>query len=226
MFGTLLSTDSFVTVLHGLLTAVLSNPADVLVWIRELIRYAFRLMPKQGMYEVLEHHAQLELCDPSGHLAVYSKKQRVRFLQDNIIAYQDQAWGDGDIFADYQCSPGVPVDRYREGQRYRILISLRGTKKRGDIEEFLIQRTIKNGFTHPVEDLQTDIDHVTRLLTVTLVFPKTRPAREVRLIEKHAERSHVLGAETTRSLPDGRRQVMWRCTNPKRFEAYLLRWQW
>jgi hypothetical protein len=95
---------------------------------------------------VLEHRVTLELKDTKGKKAIYRKYQRIKFTQDNVIAYQDNAWGAGNIFADYKCSPGVAVDRYKEGHRYRILISLRETKNRGDGEVINIQRTIKDGF--------------------------------------------------------------------------------
>ena len=52
--------------------------------------------PAPGTYEVLDHSATLDL-QQGGKLAIYRKRQRVRFLRDNIIAYQDIAWGDGDI---------------------------------------------------------------------------------------------------------------------------------
>ena len=39
----------------------------------------------------------------------------MRYLQDNIIAYHDQTWDDGDILLDYRCTPGTAVDRYRLG---------------------------------------------------------------------------------------------------------------
>ena len=53
----------------------------------------FRFLP--GMYEVLDYQAQLVLKDSKGKTAVYTKRQHVHFLQNNVIAYQDQAWGDG-----------------------------------------------------------------------------------------------------------------------------------
>lgn len=99
---------------------------------------------QRGLYEVLAHTSTLELCDPQGKRAIYKKNQRVRFLQNNTIVYQDMAWGDGDIFAEYDCTPGVPVDRYQEGHRWQVLISLRETKNRGDVEE------IKTDFASPV----------------------------------------------------------------------------
>ena len=51
----------------------------------------------QGLYEVLEYDTTLELKDGKGERAVFRKCQKVRYLQDNVIAYQDQAWGDGKI---------------------------------------------------------------------------------------------------------------------------------
>lgn len=180
----------------------------------------------RGLYEVLEHEGQLELCDEGGHKVIYAKRQKVKFLQDNIIAYQDQAWGDGEIFADYNCTPGVPVDRYREGNRYRVLISLREAKKHNDVEQFHIQRTITDGFTSSKEDFQTDIDHMTRNLTLQVVFPANRPPQHVYLIERHAKRSQELGADHIHLLADGRIEVNWQTTTPKLYETYILRWEW
>ena len=178
------------------------------------------------MYEALEHDIRLELRDTSGHTAVYSKHQKVRFLQSNVIAFQDQAWGDGDIFADYKCSPGVPVDRYREGHRYRILISLRQSKQRGDVEEFHIERRIKNGFIKSTEDLQTEIDHKTLEVSMTVVFPQARWAKKIVLIEQKTARVTELESKNTQILPDGRQQVQWHMSYPKQFEAYFLHWEW
>lgn len=153
------------------------------------------LRPLRGMYEVLEYETKLELLDTEGKLAVYTKRQKVQFLQDNIIAFQDQEWGDGDIFAEYKCSPGVPVDKYRDGNKYRILISLRETKNRGDIVDFHIDRTIRDGFVRPTEDYQVDIDHYTRELTLTVVFPKERTPKQVKVIEQKSQRTLELSTE-------------------------------
>jgi hypothetical protein len=91
-----------------------------------------------------------------------------------VVAYQDQAWGDGQIFADYRCSSGVAVDRYQEGNRWRVLISLRQTYNRGDCEVFHIKRTIRNDFTGKTENFQDKIDHHTHKASFRVVFPKER----------------------------------------------------
>ena len=202
--------------------------ADFVALVARLIlpRLAGLWRRPEGMYEVLAHELQLELCDPEGHAATLRKHQKVMFLQDNIIAYQDQAWGDGDLFADYKCSPGMAVDRYRDGHKMRILISLRETKNRGDIEDFHIQRAIRDGFVREVEDFQVDIDHATRRLSMRVVFPGERTPKQVKLIEQTAQRTTELSPESLQPLPDGRWQVSWETEQPRLHEVYILRWAW
>jgi hypothetical protein len=179
-----------------------------------------------GIYEVLDYEARLELLDAEGSKARFTKRQRVRFLQDNVIAYQDQAWGDGEFLVNYRCSPGVAADQYREGHKYRILISLRETKNRGDVAEFFIERTIKQGFTKSVEDFQIDIDHFTKHLKLVIVFPLERLPKQVKLLQQHGRRTKTLEAEARHVLPDGRQQVVWETRHLKLHEAYVVRWEW
>ncbi len=54
-----------------------------MVW--KLINAGLRIRPPDGMYEVLEYACRLELLDLKGQQAVYTKRQKVRFLQDGII---------------------------------------------------------------------------------------------------------------------------------------------
>ena len=58
-----------------------------------------------GMYEVLEYESTLELKDRGGKRAAFKKREKVRCLQDNVIAYQNQAWGDGEILVNCRCTP-------------------------------------------------------------------------------------------------------------------------
>lgn len=70
---------------------------DILIDLWQIARKLIvRHFPK-GPYEVLEYESTPELLDPEGKHATFTKRERVRYLQDNIIAYQDQAWGDGEV---------------------------------------------------------------------------------------------------------------------------------
>lgn len=202
--------------------------SEVVAVVAEFVlpRVAGVLARPQGMYEVLDYQAELELKDGEGHEAVVRKQQSVRYLQDYIIAYQDQAWGDGEIFADYKCSPGVPVDTYRDGNTYRVLISLREAKSRGDEDTFHIERTVRDGFTRTIEDFQIDVDHRCRRLTMAVIFPPDRLPKTVKLIEHRDERTAELTRQGSVQLADGRHKYEWRTNKPKTGAEYGLRWEW
>lgn len=189
-------------------------------------RYIRRFHQPPGMYEVLEHHARLELHDAKGKKATYFKDQKVRFLQNHIMAYQDQAWGDGNIFADYKCSPGVAVDRYQQGNVWRILISLRQTKHKGDLETFHIERAIEDGFVKSVEHFQARIDHPTQHLFMSVIFPAKRFPKHMAIVEQSSNRTIELNASNIQTLPDGQTLAIWSMEYPKVGEAYNLRWEW
>ena len=87
-------------------------------------RPPWRGWANKGLFEVLEYESTLTLKDKQGKRATFKKHEKVCYLQENIIAYQDQAWVDGEVLCNYRCSPGIPVDRYRPGQKTYILISL------------------------------------------------------------------------------------------------------
>jgi len=61
----------------------------------------------QGLYEVLDYEATLELKDKRGKRACVRKYEKVRYLQNNIITFQDQAWGDGKILINYRLLPRI-----------------------------------------------------------------------------------------------------------------------
>jgi hypothetical protein len=178
------------------------------------------------MYEILEFDSTLELLDPLGKHAVFRKHQRVKFLQDNI-AFQDYAWGEGaDIFATYRCEPGVVVDRYQEGDRWNILISLRATKQRGDIEDFHIERKVIKGFLKKEEWYQVEIRNPTQRLQMSVIFPQTRRCQRAQLIKRSRHRTMELGPEHLHDLADGRQMLRWEVTDIRHLEVYTIKWWW
>ena len=181
---------------------------------------------REGLYEILEYDSTLELLDPQGKTATFKKHQRVRFIQDFTIAFEDYVWGDGQIFDDYACSPGVVVDRYQEGDRHNVLISLRETKRRGEIEDFYIQRVAKNGFTKAEEWWQVEIRHPTRRLKLSAIFPPKRRCRRAALLRRSQHTATVLGPEHFTDLPDSRQLLTWETGKIRDFEIFTLKWRW
>ncbi len=96
---------------------VLKLYIEALRCLRDQFRY-------HGMYEILDYEATLEILDLKGKKAVLTRREVIRFLQDNVVAIHDHAWGDGELFAEYRCQPGAPVDSYEDGSKWNVLISL------------------------------------------------------------------------------------------------------
>ena len=197
----------------------------LLTWIWKLLWKIIRKYSKQGMYEVLDYETKLTIHDPKGKSAILAKYEKVRFLQDNIIAYQDQAWGDGKILQNYRCSAGVPVDTYRVGQKTYVLISLRALKTKGEVTDFNIQWKMKDGFLKPMGFWGTDISHSTNHIKIQVVFPKSRPPQTVVIVETNGQKEKSLEKGIS-LLPDKRSQITWEKNNPRLYEQYVLKWTW
>lgn len=207
--------------------ALLGGPwLEALAELWKLARKVWRGLAEEGMYEVLEHEAILELVDAKGKRAIVHKRQKVRYLQNNIIAYQDQAWGDGEILVDYQCSPGKEADRYRVGHKTNVLISLREVKERGEEDEFNIQWEFRNSFTQSVEEWGTEISHRTKKLKIQVVFPQERRPHQVSLVEHLRQRTRLIARDAIKRLPNGRYAATWEIDKPRLHEQYSFKWEW
>jgi hypothetical protein len=180
----------------------------------------------QGIYEVLEQSRTVIIHDPKGRIASVDTTQRVRFRQNHIAALLDYVWGDGHILREYRCSPGVPVDRYKEGTRHVVLISLREHKNRGDELTFTTHRQVIGGFTRASECWESEVYHRTHRLEVRILFPRQRRCRRATVAVQSTGHTVALGPSDWRFLPDGRQELVWVCDQPKLNERYLLRWEW
>jgi len=105
------------------------------------------------------------------------------------------AWGNGEIFLNYRCTPVTPIDRYRSGYKTNILISRRKVKNKVDVDEFNIEWGIRQRFRQQAEQWETHVAHRTKRLKIEVVFPGSRPPRFPILIEGNHQRSHDLGRE-------------------------------
>lgn len=192
---------------------------DILDELRDKVGY-------HGMYEILEYEATLELMDELGAKAKFTRHQVIRLLQDNVVAIHDHAWGEGEIFAEYHCQPGVPVDFYQDGSRFNILISLRETKNRGDVIDLWVERIVKEGFMREEEWLETEVDHLTEQVKLAVVFPIERPCRRATITQRNANDTVTLDERHFSIMSDGRQRVSWENKRPKLHDLYTLKWQW
>ena len=181
---------------------------------------------QEGMYRVLDYESTLEIIDKKGKKAKFSKRKKVKYLQDNIVVYQDCAWGDGKILLNYQCNPGKAVDRYRSGYKTIILLSLHEVKNRGDVDDFHIRWDIKDGFIKPEESWETLISQKTEKFRLNVIFPMNRRPLRTKVEESNSGKTHQLNKDNFSTLPDGRIKVTWEKKIPRLFESYILKWKW
>ena len=208
--------------LGGLDQLLIPLLGDLYGWVKAFIQN----ITKPGMYEVLNYETTLEILDAKGKSAILTKIEEVRFLQNNIIAFQDQAWGSGKILIDYKCTPGVPVDFYQFAHKTYILISLRSVMQKGDITKFEIFWKINDGFKKPNGFWSTDINHFTKVMKVNVIFPKGRPPLKLLTVESNRQLTKELQKDVITQLPDNRWQVTWEKQNPRLYEHYILKWEW
>ena len=199
---------------------------EVIAQIWNLGKKIFRGFSNEGIYEALDYEYQIELQDKDGEHATIKKREKVRYLQDNITSFQDWAWGDKKIFLNYRCSPGTPVDEFRLGHKTCKLISLRETRNKGDIDEFHMEWEMKRGFSKTTGFWGTGIRYRTKKVTVKVIFPTDRPPIHASITESNLKRTQILGPEAQKLLLDGRTMVVWENSNPRLYETYVLKWEW
>jgi len=206
--------------------------ADLFGFLRELLSMIAQLGPMirerrfQGIYEVLEQHRTITIHDVRGHVVTVDTTEKVRFRQNHVAAITDYVWGDGKFLAEYRCSPGVPVDCYKEGSRYAILISLREHKNPGDEVCLKTHRKIVGGFTRSAECWENDIYHRMGKSEIRVIFPRDRRCQRATVTRRNAGKTIALGPEHFQVLPDGRQQLSWAIKKPKLHERYALHWEW
>lgn len=189
-------------------------------------RHLWARLSYRGMYEILDYDATLEIMDIKGEKARLTRREHIRFLQDNVVAIHDHAWGDGKFLCNYKCQSGVPVDIYEDGSKHNILISLRETKNKGDEIELWVERTIRGGFTADEEWLETEVDHLMRKLTLSIAFPKGRPCRRATLSRRSTGKVTPLPQKHFALLPDGRQKLTWETRRPRLHDRYTIKWAW
>ena len=181
---------------------------------------------KPGMYEVLDYESTLEIMDPRGMVAKFQKSERVRFLQDNVIAIQDQVWGFNKNIFDYKCSPGEPVDYYESGHKTLVVISLREIRSRNDEVDLNMQWYLKGDPIGKTGVWETYINQYTHRITMSIIFPSERPPIRIWVNEGNKKRIIELGKKALSQLPDKQWQLTWDKKNPVMYETYSLTWEW
>ena len=175
-------------------------------------------------YEVLNYEAVVEVLDTEGHEAAYTRHERVRFLQDDVLILDDYGWGNGIAFAAHEVYPGEFVKREMTGSRLRSTVRLPQPYNEGDEMTLSVERMIKNGFVSPSECwLEAELYHEVRHVLLKVILPAGRPVRAARLVFPGLAGSETLDVVP---LPDGRQSISYEDGDPVQGRRYTVLWHW
>jgi hypothetical protein len=172
-------------------------------------------------YEVLDYNATLILHDGKGNRATLRRTQTIRFLQDQVSALLDHAWGDGVLVTGYRHSAGAISDSFKDQGVRHMVVDLKHPRSRGELLTFSVEREVREAFLSPDGWVETTIDHPVRHLRRRVIFPKERRAQWATL---QAGASYVFVPIVT--LDDGRTCVEFEVSAPQSDLAYRMRFSW
>lgn len=148
----------------------------------------------------------------------------MRFLAEEAGVVRDLVWGDGVVFQRYAVTGARAVHARREGPKHVVWLGLPERPSKGERATVRSTRTIVDGFTEPDEYFELEVERPTRLLSLTLVFPESRPPRRASL----SATPRVSGKRLLRTRWDlGPRpylQVILK--QPRPFTRYRVDWSW
>jgi len=225
ILGVLAVTVGIIALLRNTLAGAIILAATILAG-TAIALYAFIIRDRfGGLYEFDSEDHLWDIQDAEGRKAVVKKSRRIRFLQDEVFAIRDYAWGDGNVLAAFSCDPGHVADTYSSDGRHSIVITLRETKRRGDEEDFHTARTVENTFTGESEWVQAEILHNTKRVSITVLFPKDRPPTRA-WIGRRSKGDRGRKAISIEYDSDGRGRISQLVRRPKRHELYTVGWTW
>jgi len=224
---------NIVGIMVGFVAAQYSVIAGAIIFLTFFVSFVVILMYSLyvrdiygGLYETLYHQNVWELVDAEGKEVLHTKKMKIKFIQNNVISIPDYVWGDGDCLVDYICEPGKIADVYQSGSRTNVLVSLRESKKRGDVMDLIFRRKILNGFMNDSEWVEVDFSTMTKDFELLVIFPKNRPCKRATLTIRSKVAVSEIDNSKFKVLDDGRHALALNFKNPPIREMYTVRWDW
>ena len=182
-----------------------------------------RLAKASDDFEILDMKMALDVVDGRGRTAIYTKREHIRFLRDNITSIYDYGWGTGDAFASHRVKPGHVVERRQVGSRYRSLILLPEPQNKGDEMTFTVRRLWKGSLKGRPNWLEAEVHHNMRHLALGVTLPRGRRMKSARLFDRKGPMKPDPRVNVT---AQGRHRVQAEISKPIVGNCYTLEWDW
>lgn len=168
-------------------------------------------------YETIKFSGRVEIMDPDRRAARFVRRQRVRFLEDNVAVFMDRVWGEGVLFAGY-AAPGLKLlEPIRTPKGYVVPLQLPRLFHKGEIFEIITERRIVGAFYDPLAYWDTTMSAPTNLVSIEVTVPPGTPIRRPDII------APAQGDMDARQRP---RSLEFRVGRPALDVPYKLAWSW
>lgn len=133
-------------------------------------------------YETIKFAGRLEILDREGRVALFSRRQRIRFLEDGVGIFFDRVWGDGVLFASYSTGSMRILDAIPTRKGYVVPLALPRRFRKGEIFDVQTERRIVGAFTDEVGYWDSAMQAPTQLLTIDILAPRSRTFRRPEIV--------------------------------------------
>jgi hypothetical protein len=215
------------TLVATLISATAGAIVGAALFLGAVVLLAFALRTKalyEGPFVVLEETTTWDLTRDNAREAVVTKNQLVRF-NHSMIAHTEYAWGDGELFADFQCDYGRLVDRVKDGDKEYIIIALPAERVRGEEARLVSHRTVRNGFPADSEWMNWELRYKSYRSTLVMRFDLARPPKNLRY-RRESDGKTLKADEKSVSDEGGARVFRLSERAPYPGEEYQIRWDW
>lgn len=180
----------------------------------------------EGLYEYTHAEDVWDIEDRDAHTVTLTKTRTVKYLQNEVFAIRDFAWGTGAVSgAQVIEGPGDAVHDYTRDEQEHTIILLDGIRgRRSDPDHFKFRRVFADSFPDRTESVVAEVVNATGRIAVTVRFPPDRPPTSAWLTRREAG---IVEEEPIVPRPSGgRQQVTWTTDRPRRFASYRIYWKW
>ena len=170
------------------------------------------------LYETITFDSRLEIGE-EGRIAHFLRRQRVRFLEDDVTIFLDRVWGDGVLFASYDTGSTRIIDAFptRRGELV-VLLGLPRPFRKGETFEVVTERKIFGAFTDQNAYWELTMSAPTQTLSLDV---SDRGSRGTNAVYVAAPR--LRGLDVVRH---GKHSLRLKVDSPSLYVPYRLEWRW
>jgi hypothetical protein len=122
-------------------------------------------------YETIKFSGRLKILDSDRQVAVFARRQRIRFLEDGVSVFFDRVWGEGVLFGAY-FAPGLQIlEPIRTPNGYIVPLQLPRRFRAGETFDIATRRRIIAAFYDPEGYWETATSVPANLVQISVVTP-------------------------------------------------------